>query len=127
MFQCNPICNSCFLCGAFCQIEHREGCVEQSNVNTKPRDTNSQGTCTAPEIQSVQSLGGFRKSFPQIGKGQINTQSALGSFQVGSVFFRSPLKSFGVGIAGHKGIDAHGPGSSCRPGVEIDAQGVNRP
>ena len=101
MPQRNLLRNAGLLCNPFCQIEHGWRCIQQSDMNSKPRQTHRERTCTAPEIQSLQRLCGLRENLLEVGKGEIDTESALRRLQVGSVLFCLPLKPLSVGVVGH--------------------------
>src|SRR5205085_12331505 len=105
MFQRNSLRNSSFARGTLGEFQHRLGGIEQRHVKTKLRQAHRDRAGTAPNIQSAQRLCVPLEKVLQVGKREIEAQSALGRLEVGGVFGCAGLEPFevvvGIGIGGH--------------------------
>ncbi len=70
-------------------------------MKTKSRQAHRDGAGTAPKIQSAQRPCGLRQKVLQVGKGEIEAQSALGRLEVGGILRCAGLEPFAVVIGGH--------------------------
>src|SRR6266478_6204459 len=70
-------------------------------MKAKSRQAHRDGAGTAPEIQSVQRPYGLRQKVLQVGKGEIEAQSAFGRFEVGGIPRGAGPEPFEVVIGGH--------------------------
>jgi hypothetical protein len=69
-------------------------------MEAKSRQAHRDGASTATKIQSVQRPCGLRQKILQVGKGEIEAQSALGRLEVGGVLRCAGLEAFEVGVGG---------------------------
>src|SRR6266568_4689891 len=81
-------------------------------MKAKPCQAHGNGTGTAPKIQSVQRPCGLREKVLQVGKGEIEAQSALGRIEVSGILLCAGPEPFEVVIGGHF---LHAPLRRSRP------------
>src|SRR5437016_2684700 len=70
-------------------------------MKAKSRQAHRDGAGTAPKIQSLQRPCGLRQKVMQVGKGEIEAQSALGRLEVAGVLRCAGPEPFEVVIGGH--------------------------
>ncbi len=93
-------------------------------MKAKSRQAHRDGAGTAPKIESVQRPCGLREKVLQVGKGEIEAQSALGRLEVGGVLRCAGPEPFEVVIGGHF---LHAPLRRSRPDrVASEYQSVYR-
>src|SRR5437667_4070638 len=81
-------------------------------MKAKPGQAHGNGTGTAPKIQSVQRPCGLREKVLQVGKCEIEAQSALGRIEVSGILLCAGPEPFEVVIGGHF---LHAPLRRSRP------------
>src|SRR5439155_20110946 len=70
-------------------------------MKAKSRQAHRDGAGTAPKIQSLQRPCGLRQKVLQVGKGEIEAQSALGRVEIAGVLRCAGPEPFEVVIGGH--------------------------
>src|SRR5580698_10713578 len=70
-------------------------------MKAKLRQTQRHSAGPAPYIQSAQRPSALRQKLLQVGKREIEAQSAFGRLEVGGVFVRAAQEAFGVETGVH--------------------------
>src|SRR5437879_4683417 len=92
-------------------------------MKAKSRQAHRDRAGTAPKIQSVQRPCGLRQNVLQVGKGEIEAQSALGRLEIAGVLRCAGPEPFEVVIGGHF---RHAPLRRSRPVRVAGEQSVYR-